>query len=890
MTADDRDHVEQAVRAIGGGTPLELPHGTGLNAHDRVVLDQLHIIAAVAGVSDQYSADGAAILEPDLGARFEVLEFIGEGSFGRVYRARDKRLEREVALKVIPTAGISMNALNEARRLARVHHPAVVGVYDVHQGREQAVIVMELLRGRTLSAVIEQHGPFPPSRAAAIVRSICSGLGALHATGIVHGDVKPQNVIVCDDGRVVLTDMSAATEPALQQRALFGTPAYLAPEVRAGMPAGPQADVFSAGVVLFHLLTGDCSRSLNPAGIISLRAVVERAVDVLDRRYASVKELADALQSAPRVGTGSRGPVLLAVFAVVTAAAVVVAALTNWSQASANLIRRGKTQTARPLHTPSDLVLFGIPGPSGTLVPYVSSSGDLKLFDAGSSSTRTIVPAPGEDSASLARMSPDEHQIVYAWSRSECGCQDLRVTSVTTGASRVLLHDATLIDVEPLEWRRADAPVLVRADHRDGTHSLMFVSLQHGAARIVTALPHAPSHATATIDGRFVVYDQPVEGDGMRSDLFVYDVSRHASSLLVSGPDAELDPFFSADDREVVFVSDRSGTVGLWTVAFQGGQAIGEPQVLRKDLGRFWMLDLNAPSTITYWLENGSIDVHTVSFDPVRAQVTGTPTRITDRYAGSNAYEAWSPDGGQLAYVSDRKPFGPARRMLVIHDVRSGRERDVPTGLSGTLEPVWADDGHSLVVWGPDSRGRTGLRGIDAASGQTIWFAPTAGGRSRTVLHGAHAIVLVENGGLRLLKRGDTSTTAIPLPGGWEPFQISASHDGRWLAVAARRGENEAAILKVAATGGPPEVLVARSGHPGFNVWDWTPDDSRLLYTESAPDHRDAELFAWSFDSRSSVGPLLRYHGLQSVRLSPDGRTLAFVYGAENRELWTMSY
>ncbi|HTL44560.1 MAG TPA: protein kinase [Vicinamibacterales bacterium] len=886
---DKHDALERAVRAISSGAPLDSSSGTGLNAHDRVVLDQLRVIAVVAGVPDSTGA-ARAVLDQPLADRFEVREFIGEGSFGRVYRAWDRRLEREVALKVIPTAGISATALSEARRLARVHHPAIVGVYDVYQDVDQAVIVMELLRGRTLGALVEQHGSFPPARAAAIVRDICSALAVLHAAGIVHGDVKPQNVIVCDDGRVVLTDMSAATEPALRQRALFGTPMYLAPEVRAGGPAGPQADVFSAGVVLFHLLAGDCRRSVESSEVNPpLRTVIERTVVPLDRRYASATELADALQRIAGGTGGIRGRLALTIFAALIGTMMFATLRSGFGEPAA-LIRRGSLATARQFHLPPDLALFGVPGPSGTLLPYVNASGGLNLLDTRSNSNRTLVPATASESATLARMSPDERQIVYAWSRTDCDCEDLRVMSITTGASRVLLHDPAIEGVEPLEWRRVGGPLLVRADRRDGTHSLMFVSSDHGASTIVTTLPKPPAHATATLDGRFVVYDQPVERDEMRSDLYVYDVSQHLSSPLVTGPDAELDPFFRADDREVVFVSDRSGGVGLWTVPFASGHASGEPQVFRKDLGRFWMLDLNAADSITYWLENGSIDVYTARFDRARGAVIGAPTRTTDRYAGSNAYEAWSPDGRQLAYVSDRKSFGPARRMLVIHDVQSGRERDVPTGLSGTLEPVWADDGRSLIVWGPDSYGRTGLRGVDANSGRTLWFAPTRGGRSRAVLHGSGAIAFVDESGIRLLKPGGTSTTAIPLAGGWEPFQIAASHDGRWLAVAARRGESEAAILKVPVVGGPPEVLISRAGHPGFNVWDWTPDDSRLLYTAWTPDHREAELFAWSFDARSSSGPLLRDHGLQSVRLSPDGLTLAFVYGAENRELWSLIY
>jgi len=186
-----------------------------------------------------------------------INERIGGGAYGDVYRASDPQLNRDVALKLLRADrdGSAERLLAEARILARVRHPHVVTVHgaDVREGR--AGLWMELVQGQTLQAWLQSHGVMGAGETIAAGVDLCRALSAVHAAGLVHGDIKTQNVMREDKGRLVLMDFGAGRVQGADSLAVAGTPLYLAPEVLAGEPATPRSDIYSLGVLLFHLLT-----------------------------------------------------------------------------------------------------------------------------------------------------------------------------------------------------------------------------------------------------------------------------------------------------------------------------------------------------------------------------------------------------------------------------------------------------------------------------------------------------------------------------------------------------------------------------------------------------------------------------------------------------------
>lgn len=197
---------------------------------------------------------------------FQVLELVGEGGFGQVYRAFDTRLRREVALKLRREDAGSRGEgarrfLEEARHLARVRHSNVLVVHGADVHGKRAGFWTDFIRGRTLADLLRERGTLPGEECARIGVDLCRALRAVHAAGLVHGDLKPANVMCEAGGRILLMDFGAVTRlapdgaPNAPGQA-FGTPAYLAPEVLRGEATGPRADLYALGVLLHVMATG----------------------------------------------------------------------------------------------------------------------------------------------------------------------------------------------------------------------------------------------------------------------------------------------------------------------------------------------------------------------------------------------------------------------------------------------------------------------------------------------------------------------------------------------------------------------------------------------------------------------------------------------------------
>ncbi len=204
-----------------------------------------------------------------LAGRYRLDSVIGKGSMGTVWAATDQILHRQVAIKEIDfppgtppgeRAQLEARTLREARAIAALSNPYVITLFDILTLEQGPVIVMELLRARSLAEILRQVGRLPDGQAATIGVAVASGLIAAHAAGITHRDVKPGNVLVCDDGRIKLTDFGIARSSAEQTMTatglLLGSPAYIAPEVANGVPVGPVSDAWSLGGLLFATVEG----------------------------------------------------------------------------------------------------------------------------------------------------------------------------------------------------------------------------------------------------------------------------------------------------------------------------------------------------------------------------------------------------------------------------------------------------------------------------------------------------------------------------------------------------------------------------------------------------------------------------------------------------------
>ncbi|MFJ9177491.1 serine/threonine-protein kinase [Streptomyces sp. NPDC102360] len=230
---------------------------------------------------------GAPVVERVVAGRYRLLDPLGEGGMGTVWRARDEVLGREVAVKEVrapaglPDAEVQRmyaRLEREAWASARITNRNVVTVYDVATEEQRPWIVMELVRGVSLAEQLDAEGPMPPAHAAHIGAEVLAALRAAHEAGVLHRDVKPGNVLLSNEGRVVLTDFGIAmvegTSALTMTGEVIGSPEFLAPERALGRTPGPESDLWSLGVLLYASVEGH-SPFRQDTPLSTLRAIVD---------------------------------------------------------------------------------------------------------------------------------------------------------------------------------------------------------------------------------------------------------------------------------------------------------------------------------------------------------------------------------------------------------------------------------------------------------------------------------------------------------------------------------------------------------------------------------------------------------------------------------------
>jgi serine/threonine protein kinase len=409
---------------------------------------------------------------------YEIVEFIGAGGMGEVYRARDARLGRDVAIKTLPTA-FADNADRlrrfelEARAASLLSHPGILTIYDIGSAEGQPFIVSELLEGETLRQRLNR-GPIPLRKSVEIAAAIADALAAAHARGIVHRDLKPENLLLTRDGRVKILDFGIAklTAPDPDQPGgaetvvivtdagfAVGTLGYMAPEQLRGEPTDPRSDLFALGAILHEMVSGgpafkrdsriatvNAVLEADPPDLddtvpLGIRRIVRRCVEKdPDHRFQSARDLAFALGAlsdttspvarAVQPAGWRRIDTRLAILGIVLAAAA--AGTVGWfsnrdADSASRSVRRHSFQPSTPIQVIFDL------SPDGSALVYAASALYVRPLDELEAKL-----IPGTEGARVPFFSPDGQWIAFV--------TDTQLKKVRTAGGPVI----TLTDVRSM--------------------------------------------------------------------------------------------------------------------------------------------------------------------------------------------------------------------------------------------------------------------------------------------------------------------------------------------------------------------------------------------------------------------------------------------------------
>lgn len=848
-----------------------------------------------------------------------LLDRVGEGAFGEVFRAWDTRLDREVALKLLRPArsepGHPTTVITEGRLLARVRHSNVVTVFGAEQIDGRIGIWTEFVHGSTLQQHIDTQGPMPVAEAMEVGRVLCSALAAIHEAGVVHGDVKAQNVLRDPGGRLVLVDLGTGREHlhgvSSPGGPISGTPLYMAPELWRGEPPTPQSDVYSLGVLLYFLVSGAHpiagataaevqeahvaghqvplrDRGLNLPSVFT--AAVERALESdAAARFQSVDAFAQALML--QTDAGARRRLMAGAIAALFVVGMATAGYFGLWSAGPESGSTGSRETTARLEPPPALIR-GRPSRNGRDFPYLDPQRNLALWDRVANKLTLVVKH--EDDPEIGDWylaSPDGQQIVYK-SGTEARGFELRIVNRDGSGSRPVLARGAAPDFQPMDWSWDGHQILCWLDRAGGWRDLVLIPVGGGSPQVLQRV-QTGVHAGASLspDDRFVVYEARVGPGGTQRHLRIAATQpgTPARLLPVTGSDDHSPHWTAAGD--VLYASERERQTSLYLMPMADGLPRGSAALVAPNLSVVKTLGLSESGILFYESRRGSAEVFTAPVDLSRASSIGSPAPIEPAAPGGRLNGRWSPPDGRFFAYLDR-----IDNVLVIKDFVSRSSRTIRPELSGldTLPPMWSPDGRHILVKGSGFDNRGWLFRVEVSSGKTEPIMPFDGDylhyewrRDGLAIRYRHAVRGVEN---REIASGRetpvVSQSELGSQGG-----IGTSPDGRLLLVVNRHDDTGADLrlwdLDQRST---PPRLVKRLGTDSRFV-TWSPDSKQILYVERDNPKQPYHLWGQPVDGSPArnLGPLPGYSRVNGhIALHPNGRELTYVQGVLGLRLYML--
>lgn len=856
-------------------------------------------------------------------ATYKIEKLLGAGGMGEVYLARDLKLGRMVALKVLPLhfvvdADRLSRFQREARALSSLNHPNLVTIYEVGEANGFHFIAMELVEGKTLSSLRDK---LSLKELLSIVAQVAEALGAAHQSGIIHRDVKPDNVMVRPDGYAKVLDFGlvklAEVEPApgtaaqTQLGTAMGTLAYMSPEQASGETVDHRTDIWSLGVVLYELstgqkpftgesrqaiinriLSGDPNQVTDAGHPPELDTILSKALEK-DRelRYqtasdfrADLRRLLRQIDSSPS-GSGAQlakpftRPRWL--WPVVTCLLVLATAIFGWS-----IWMRARTVTtdwSRAAHlqltNEHGTEFFPSLAPDGKSFVYASKqNGNFDLFAqrVGGKNATLLTPNTPSDEIAPA-FSPNGERIAFRSTREPAG-----VYVMEAGGENVRL---VVAGCHLPSWSPDGREIVCSTAGHDEApttrntvpSALWIASVETGEKRLLCE-NDAMQPSWSPNGDRIAFWFMPPSAG--RSDIAT--ISRNGGAIEVVTKDASTNwnPVWSPDGKYLYFASDRSGNMSFWRVAIdeKTGKVQGEAETVSTpaNFNRHLGFSANGRRMIYVQTDQQS-NIQGLNFNTNTEKVTGEPFWITrgDRHI---VRPELSPDGTRFVMRVSRR----TQDDIVVVSRDGTQWRDLTNDKAFDRYPRWSPDGKK-IAFTSDRCGRYEIWLLDADATN-----------------------------LRQLTFDTTGDTSFPI---WSP-------DGTQILF---RSNLVNTILDVNKTWAEQELrtLPVPPDNQRFVAWDWSPDGKRVIGSLSGPPAvvatysfetkqyekltefgssvtwlPDSTRFVFFFNDKLYLGDVKTKRAreifssgenqIRSVDISPDGKLIYYsVYTSEN-DIWLL--
>jgi Tol biopolymer transport system component len=562
--------------------------------------------------------------------------------------------------------------------------------------------------------------------------------------------------------------------------------------------------------------------------------------------------------------------------------------------------------------------IMGEPSPDGKYLSYVDwETGDLAIYELATGEKRRLTNKgswnESDEFALSSRWAPDGKQVVYEWYNGNDYC-DLRIVGLNSSKTQILYSNEEVNFTNPHDWSPDGKQILAYFERKDKAGwicQIVLISTANSSIRVLKTFNGGwPENMCFSPDGRYILYDFPPKEDAPERDIFLLPTDGSREIPLVEHPAHDELLGWAPDGKNIIFSSDRNGTLSIWAMQIADGKPQGKPQLVKSSMGSIEPLGFTRGGSFYYGYSPKSNNIYSTELNPETGDILAQPKIIISRFEGYNQTPNYSPDGKYLVYISRRFPltiypdYTIAKiggNVLCIKSLETGKEHEIFPNLEKFSNPRWSPDGHSVIV-------------VDLTTNK-FYQVDTQTGNVRTILQSDYNISFtapeLSHDGMTIYyvqhdKKADAfQILARDLTNGKEkeiyrsdaPLNISLSPDGQRLAILAHffMSDKIPRLNVIPSEGGELQELCRfeegidiRVGAP----FTWTPDGKYILFTMKSP-KKDNE--KWDLYRIPVKGGIPEKLGLEmggfnmNLSVHPDGRHIAFSTSEQSiSEIWVM--